>query len=76
MKIWLTWTEKRLLKLWARQNLHFKAEMLGFLSEYFLYRKLRRAPENLSFRFMCPDTGTVRILDNILYVLDVLEKDE
>ena len=73
MKIWLTWTERRLLqlflKLWARQNLHFKAEMFGFLSEYFVYRKLRRAREKLSFRFKYPDTGTVRVLGNILYPL-------
>ena len=41
--------------------------MFGFLSEYFVYRKLRRVPEKLSFRFKCPDTGTVRILGNILY---------
>ena len=70
MKIWLTWTERRLLqlflKLWARQNLHFKAEMFGFLSEYLVYRKQRRAREKLSFRFKCPDTGTVRVLGNIL----------
>ena len=49
--------------------MHFKAEMFGFRSEYFVYRKLRRAPEKLSFRFKCPDTGTVRILGNCISVV-------
>ena len=49
MKILLTLTERRLLKLWARQNLPFKAEMFGFNWEYFIYQKLKRAPQKLSF---------------------------
>ena len=41
--------------------------MFSFHSKYFVYRELKRAPQKLSFCFKCPDTGTVRILDNILY---------
>ena len=41
--------------------------MFSFHSKYFVYRKLKRAPQILSFCFKCPDTGTVRILGNILY---------
>ena len=71
MKSLLTWTERRLLrvfrKLWNRQNFHLKAEMFSFHSKYFVYRELKRAPQKLSFCFKCPDTGTVRILGNILY---------
>ena len=55
MKIWLTWTERRplqlFLKLWARQNLHFKAEMFGFLSEYFVYRKIKKGAGKIEFSF-------------------------
>ena len=43
--------------------------MFSFHSKYFVYRELKRAPQKLSFRFKCPDTGTVRILGNILYLL-------
>ena len=71
MKSLLTWTERRLLRLFRklsnRQNFHLKAEMFSFHSKYFVYRKLKRAPQKLSFCFKCPDTGTVRILGNILY---------
>ena len=41
--------------------------MFSFHSKYFVYRKLKRAPQKLSFCFKCPDTGTVRILGNIQY---------
>ena len=41
--------------------------MFSFHSKYFVYRELKRAPQKLSFCFKCPDTGTVRILGNILY---------
>ena len=44
--------------------------MFSFHSKYFVYRELKRAPQKLSFCFKCPDTGTVRILGNILYRLD------
>ena len=71
MKSLFTWTERRLLRLFRkllnRQNLHLKAEMFSFHSKYFVYRELKRAPQKLSFCFKCPDTGTVRILGNILY---------
>ena len=40
--------------------------MFSFHPKYFVYRELRRAPQKLSFCFKCPDTGTVRILGNIL----------
>ena len=59
MKSLLTCTERRLLRLFRklsnRQHFHFKAEMF-------------RAPQKLSFCFKCSDTGTVRILGNILYL--------
>ena len=42
--------------------------MFSFHSKYFVYRELKRAPQKLRFCFQCPDTGTVRILGNILYV--------
>ena len=42
--------------------------MFSFHSKYFVYRELKRAPQKLSFCFKCPDTGTVRILGNILYL--------
>ena len=71
MKSLLTWTEWRLVRLFRklsnRQNFYLKAEMFSFHSKYFVYRELKRAPQKLSFCFKCPDTGTVRILDNILY---------
>ena len=41
--------------------------MFSFHSKYFVYQELKRAPQKLSFCFKCPDTGTVRILGNILY---------
>ena len=41
--------------------------MFSFHSKYFVYGELKRAPQKLSFCFKCPDTGTVRILGNILY---------
>ena len=73
MKSLLTWTERSLLWLFRmlsnRQNFHLKAEMYSFHSKYFVYRELKRAPQKLSFCFKCPDTGTVRILGNILYSL-------
>ena len=73
MKSLLTWTERRLLRLFRklsnRQNFHLKAEMFSFHSKYFVYRELKRAPQKLSFCFKCPDTGTVRILGNILYFI-------
>ena len=31
--------------------------MFSFHSKYFVYRELKRAPQKLSFRFKCPDTG-------------------
>ena len=78
MKSVLTWTERRLLRLFrklsSRQNFHLKAEMFSFYSKYFVYRELKRAPQKLSFCFKCPDTGTVRILGNILYFTES-EKD-
>ena len=43
--------------------------MFSFHSKYFAYRELKRAPQNLSFCFKCPDTGTVQILGNILHLL-------
>ena len=71
MKSLFTWTERRLLRLFRklsnRQNFHLKAEMFSFHSKYFVYWELKRAPQKLSFCFKCPDTGTVRILGNILY---------
>ena len=71
MKSLLTWTERRLLRLFRklsnRQNFHLKAEMFSFHSKYFVYQELKRAPQKLSFCFKCPDTGTVQILGNILY---------
>ena len=71
MKSLLTWTQRRLPRLFRklsnRQNFHLKAEMFSFHSKYFVYRELKRAPQKLSFCFKCPDTGTVRILGNILY---------
>ena len=67
MKSLLTWTERRLLRLFRklsnRQNFHLKAEMFSFHSKYFVYRELKRAPQKLSFCFKCPgywyrpDTG-------------------
>ena len=54
----------------THQNLHFKAEIFSFLSKYFVYRKLKRALQKLSFCFNRPDTGTGRILGNILYSLE------
>ena len=41
----------------TRQNLHFKAEIFSFRSKYFVYRKLKRALQKLSFCFNRPDTG-------------------
>ena len=71
MKSLLTWTERRLVRLFRklsnRQNFYLKAEMFSFHSKYFVYRELKRAPQKFSFCFKCPDTGTVRILGNILY---------
>ena len=73
MKSLLTWTERRLPRLFRklsnRQNFHLKAEMFSFHSKYFVYRKLKRASQKLSFCFKCPDTGTVRLLGNILYLV-------
>ena len=46
-----------------------KAEMFSFHSKYFVYRELKRAPQKWSFCFKCQDTGTVRILGNILYLV-------
>ena len=73
MKSILTWTERHLPRLFRklsnRQNFHLKAEMFSFHSKYFVYRELKRAPQKLSFCFKCPDTGSVRILGNILYFL-------
>ena len=43
-----------------------KAEMFSFHSKHFVYQELKRAPQKLSFCFKCPDTGTVRIMGNIL----------
>ena len=40
--------------------------MFSVHSKYFVYRELKRTPQKLSFCFKCPDTGTVRILGNIL----------
>ena len=78
MKSLLAWTERCLLrlfrKLWNRQNFHLKAEMFSFHSKYFVYRELKRAPQKLSFCFKCPDTGTVRILGNILYFTPCLSR--
>ena len=34
---------------------------------------MKRAPEKLSFCFKCPDTGTVWILGNILYLFKYCE---
>ena len=73
MKSLLTWTERRLLRLFRklsnRQNFHLKAEMFSFHSKYFVYRELKRAPQKLSFCFKCPNTGSVRILGNIMYLV-------
>ena len=73
MKSLFTWTERRLLRLFRklsnRQNFHLKAAMFSFHSKYFVYREPKRAPQKLSFCFKCPDTGTVRILCNILYFI-------
>ena len=73
MKSLLTWTERRLPRLFRklsnRQCFHLKAEMFSFHSKYFVFRDLKRAPQKLSFCLKCPDTGTVRILFNILYSL-------
>ena len=41
--------------------------MFSFHLKHFVYRELRRAPQKLSFCFKSPDTGTVRILGNILF---------
>ena len=74
----LTGTERRLprllRKLSNRQDFHLQAEMFSFHSKYFVYRKLKRAPQELSFCFKCSDTGTVRILGNILYIAYVDQK--
>ena len=76
MKSLLTWTERRLLRLFRklsnRQNFHLKAEMFSFHSKYFVYRELKKAPQKLSFCFKWPDTGTVRILGNICISLILL----
>ena len=72
MKSLLTRTERRLLRLFRklsnRKNVLLKAEMFSFHSKYFVYRELKRAPQKLSFCFKWVDTGTVRILGNILYI--------
>ena len=47
-----------------------KLKSSAFIRNTFVYRELKRAPQKLSFCFKCPDTGTVRILGNILYVLN------
>ena len=64
MKSLLTWTERRLPRLFRklsnRQNFHLKAEMFSFHSKYFVYRKLKKAPQKLSFCFKCPDTAWYR----------------
>ena len=49
----------------TRQNFHLKAEMFSFYSKYFVYRELKWAPHFYFIIFF--DTGTGRILDNILY---------
>ena len=76
MKSLFTRTERRLVRLFRkllnRHNFHLKAEMFSFHSKYFVYRELKRAPQKLSFCFKCPDTGTVRILGNILYSMSFL----
>ena len=41
--------------------------MFSFHSKYFVCRELKKGPQKLSFCFKIPDTGTVRILGNILY---------
>ena len=78
MKSLLTWTERRLLRLFrklsTRQNLHLKAEMFSFHSKYFVYRELKSAPQKLSFCFKCPDTGTVRIPGNIQKCTKIVKK--
>ena len=40
-----------------------------YITAMHIRTKLKRAPQKLSFCFNCPDTSTVRILGNILYVL-------
>ena len=51
----------------ASFKLYLKAEMFSFLPKYFVYRELKRAPQKYFFCFKCQNTGTVRILGNILY---------
>ena len=43
--------------------------MFSFYSKYFVYRELKRASQKLNFCFKWSDTGTGRILGNILYVI-------
>ena len=51
----------------AKPGNHLKDEMSSFHSKYFVYWELKTAPQKVSFCFKCPDTGTVRMLGNILY---------
>ena len=51
------------------KNFILKLKCSAFIRNYFVYRELKTAPEKLSFCFKCPDTGTVRILGNILYTV-------
>ena len=67
MKSLLTWTERRLSRLFrklsSRQNFHLKAEMFSFHSKYFVYRELKKGASKIEFLFQVsgywyrPDTG-------------------
>ena len=48
--------------------------MFSFHSKYFVYRELKRALQKLSFCFKCPDTGTFRILGNILWQAEITKQ--
>ena len=71
MKSLLTSSERRLLRLFRklsnRQTFRVKAEMFSFHSKYFVYLESEKGASKIEFLFQVSGTGTVRILDNILY---------
>ena len=82
MKSLLTWTERRLLrlfrKLWNRQNFHLKAEMFSFHSKYFVYENWKGRLRNWVFfssvRILVPSgywaTYCTDVIDAILEAIE------
>ena len=53
-------------ELLVRQKFHFNAKMFGFLLEYLVDRTFISLPQKLKLFFKWSETGTGRVLSNIL----------